>query len=50
VVVACIVPVLRWVPGAYHPSRMPLGELHVGSTVGAGSGSPTPTRQHAHEE
>ncbi len=48
VVVACIVPALRRLPGSQSRSRMPSGELHVGSSVGAGSGSDVPARQHRH--
>ncbi len=45
---ACIVPALRSAPGGHRPSRMPSGELAVGSRVGSGSGSALPARQHRH--
>jgi len=46
VVDACIVPTFRRVPGAHSGSGRPPGEVHVCSSVGSGSGSGSPARQH----
>ncbi len=48
VVDACIVPTFRRAPGAHSGSGRPPGELHVGRSVGSGSGSVAPARQHRH--